>query len=204
MVRRELFLFWVLAPLSFVASPLPAQAQDGLGFRTTLGFEEVGGAYGEVLDGHVVGELDILYGFSRVRLGGGFSWVSFGMDPPYENDTWSSVQAHAIVAYPFSLGSRLRAYLEGRLTHRRLKPEGELFPPVETEEGGHAPAFRVSGTGGEARFGIEVPIVGSMALDLSGHLSMFGTDDADLAEIDGGIVNSGSTWGIHVGIVWFP
>ena len=92
------------------------QAQDGLGFRTTLGFEGVGGDYGEVLDGHVVGDLDILYGLRRVRLGGGFSWVSFPMDPPYEDATWSSVQAHAIVAYPFSLGSRLRAYLEGRLT----------------------------------------------------------------------------------------
>ena len=204
MMRRELLLFWILALLSFGASPSPALGQGGLGFRTTLGFEEVGGDYGEVLDGHVVGEFDILYGFRRVRLGGGFSWVSFDMDPPYQDDTWSSVQAHAIVAYPFSLGSRLRAYLEGRLTHRRLKPEGDLFPPVETEEGGHAPAFRVSGTGGEARFGIEVPIVGSMALDLSGHLSVFATDDADLAEINGGIVNSGSTWGIHVGIVWFP
>ena len=53
---------------------------------------------------------------------------------------------------------------------------------MELEEGGSAPAFRVSGTGGEARFGIEVPIVGSMALDLSGHLSRFATDDADLAD----------------------
>ena len=75
---------------------------------------------------------------------------------------------------------------------------------MELEEGGYAPAFRVSGTGGEARFGIEVPIVGSMALDLSGHLSVFATDDADLAEINGGIVNSGRTWAIPVRIVWFP
>jgi len=181
-----------------LAAPWTAQAQQGVGFRFTGGWQEIGGDYGAVLDGHVDAEFSMLYALSNVRLGFGANWVSFGMDDV--DETWSQVKSHFLVGYPFALGSRARGYVEGRLAYRRLRPEGTRFTEDTEELLGD---FVAAGRGLEVVAGTEIPFGRHWALDLSGAYSRFSTDN-DLSSQGLGPIDSGSTWRVHAGLVVFP
>jgi len=190
---------WATTALLSLLLANDASAQQGLGFRFSGGYQDAGGDYGDVLDGHVDAEFSVLYGLKSIRLGGGFNWVSFGMDE-VPDETWSQVKAHALIAKPFSLGSNLRAYVEGRLTYRRLRPEGDRYHGGEEVVLGD---FVAAGTGGEAVVGFEVPLGSTAALDLSAAFGRFSTD-TDLSSQGFGPIDSGNTWRLHVGVIWFP
>jgi len=187
------------AVLAVVSSPGASRAQQGLAFRFSTGWQDVGGDFGEVLDGHVDAEFSILYGFGSVRLGGGANWVSFAMDD-VDNESWNQFKSHFLVAYPFGLGSSVRAYVEGRLTYRRLRPEGtRYFEGTEEELLGD---FVASANGFEGVVGVEIPLGPGWAVDLSGAFGRF-TTDVDLSSEGFGPIDSGNTWRLHVGILWF-
>jgi len=178
--------------------PAGLQAQDGVGFRFTGGWQGISGDFGEALDGHYDAEFSMMYSFASVRLGAGASWVSFAMDNV--DETWDQNKTHFLVAYPFGLGSSVRAYVEGRLTYRRLRPEGTRYTEHTEEILGD---FVASGTGFEAVAGAEIPFGRHWALDLSGAFGRFATN-VDLSSQGLGPIDSGSTWRLHAGVVVFP
>lgn len=197
MAGRRYMLILVLAVLAS-AAPVGVQAQHGVGFRLTGGWQEVGGDYSAVLDGHVDAEFSVLWGFSNFRVGGGANWVSFPMDDV--DETWSQVKSHFLIGYPFGLGSRLRGYVEGRLTYRRLRPEGTRYTEDVEEELGD---FVAAGRGGEIAAGVEVPFGRRWAVDVSGAYGRFNTD-RDLSSQGLGPIDSGATWRVHAGVTVFP
>jgi len=181
-----------------LALPTSVDAQTGVGFRYAMGWQEIGGDYGTVLDGAYDADFTILYGLSSIRLGGGANFVSFAMDDV--NETWNQVTGHFLVAYPFQIVPQLGAYIEGRAVYRRLRPEGTRYTEG-TEE--LLTEFVASASGLEAVAGLEVPLGPRWALEASAAFSRF-TTDVDLASQGLGPINSGNTWRLHAGITWFP
>jgi hypothetical protein len=194
---------YLLIPLLI---PTPAQGQlSGLGFDFKMGYSEIGGDWGEVLNDGVDSEFNFYYGLERVRLGFGFDLVSY--DLPFsegEVDSGSQVGMQFSVAYPFLKGAMVQPYIEGRLTWDRFRAENRVegFPPEEEEGENNAPAY--SGWGGTGVAGLFIPMSGRVLLDLSARFGGFGTSEADLEYLDLPVVSSGSRWGVRVGIVWYP
>jgi len=183
-----------------VCVPVASEAQQGLAFRFSGGWQDVGGDYGEVLDGHVDAEFTILYALQSIRLGAGSNWVSFAMDD-HDDESWNQIKGYALIAVPFSLGSSVGAYVEGRLTFRRLRPEGKRYFDEE-EEFEELSDFVAAGNGLEVVAGLEIPLGTGWALDLSGAFGRFGTG-TDLSSQGFGPIDSGSTWRLHAGFLWF-
>jgi hypothetical protein len=192
----------VLIPLLI---PSSAQGQHpGLGFDFKMGYSEIGGDWGEVLNDGVDAEFNFYYGLEQVRFGFGFNMVSYDLSVPVgEVDSASQVGAQFSVAHAFLKGSRVQPYIEGRLTWDRFRPENLVagFPPEEEEEN-NAPTY--SGWGGTGVLGFFVPISGNVLADLSARYGGFGTSEADLEYLDLPVVSSGNRWGVRVGIVWYP
>ena len=184
--------------LTTALSALPAEGQDGIGFRFSFGWQDMGGDMAEVLDGHVDSEFSILYPVGALRLGAGANWVSFEMDDVEES--WNQIQAHFLVALPLQVSPGLRVYGEGRYTYRRLRPEEDRYFGGEEALLGD---FVASGNGFEAVLGSEIVLGPLWAIDLSAAFGRF-TTTPDLSEQALGTVDSGSTWRVHAGLTWFP
>ncbi|MEJ2504270.1 MAG: hypothetical protein P8177_13315 [Gemmatimonadota bacterium] len=187
-------------------SPDPALGQaQGLGFAFQLGYSALDGEWGDVLDDGVDGEFNILWGLGRFRFGGGFNWVSYGLiDPVGEVDSASQVGTHLSVGYFLLDRGPILPYLEGRLTHDRLRAEDHVegFPPPEEEDGNNAP--RYSGWGGTAIVGAVVPLRGTVAMDVAVRLGRFVTSEADLDYLGLGTVSTAVRKGVRLGVVWHP
>lgn len=186
------------AILTSAAGPWHATAQTGPGFRFALGWQDMAGDMGDVLDGAVDAEFSILYPVKAIRLGAGANWVSFAMDD-YE-ESWSQVRFHFLVGYPFQVNEWLRPYVEGRAVYRRLRPEGDRYyggPEVLLGD------FRPSGTSVEGVLGTEFILGPRAAIDVSTALNRFSVSP-DLSEEGLGAIDSGMTWRFHVGVTWFP
>lgn len=196
------FIF-VMIPL---LGPAPAQGQQtGLGFDLKLGYSEIGGDWGDVLNDGVDTEFNIYYGLDHLRLGWGFNLVSY--DLPFqvgEVDSGSQVGMQFSVAYPFLKGSRVQPYIEGRLTWDRFRAEEHVegFPDEDEEGENNAP--RYSGWGGTGVVGFFVPMTGTLLWDVSARYGVFGTSEADLEYLNLPVVSSGNRWGVRLGLVWYP
>lgn len=191
----------LLLGLHLATLPDSAQAQTGLGFRYGMGWQDVGGDYGTIFDGAIDADFTILYALTKVRLGGGMNFVSFAMDD-FDDQTWSQIMGHLLIAYPFQIAPKLGAYVEGRMVFRRLRPEGTRF----FDEKGNEELlsdFVVSAGGLETVVGLEVPLGPTWAIDVSAAFSRF-TTDMDVSSQGLGSIDSGNTWRIHAGITWFP
>ncbi|MGI9627916.1 MAG: hypothetical protein ACR2QM_13855 [Longimicrobiales bacterium] len=202
----------LLAAILFVVPSDAAFAQQrGLGFRFLVGAQGIGGDYGDILDTGLPGEFTVLYGLDKIRLGGGFGWTSHGMNHGAEEGHFSFIDTHFLVGYPFTLGSSgIRPYVEGRFIYRKIRPEDGLFghEPEPSEDRGefgeHEFAFSVSGTGGEAVVGAEIPVTRRLRLDVSGRVGRFTSTAVDLQEFGLDTYGSGSSWGVYFGAFWFP
>ena len=187
-----------LFAIALLVSPVAVDAQEGIGFRYSMGWQDMGGDYGTVLDGATSADFTILYGLPNIRLGAGANYVSFAMDDVEE--TWNQIMGHFLVAYPFELSSRVTGYVEGRLAYRRLRPEEDRFIN-DTEE--LLSDFVASASGFELVAGIEVPMSPRWALEASGAFGRF-TTDVDLSSQGLGPIDSGNSWRLHAGVTWFP
>jgi len=170
-----------------------------------MGYSEIGGDWGEVMNDGVDSEFNFYYGLERVRLGFGFDLVSYDLTVSEgEVDSGSQVGMHFSAAYPFLKGSVVQPYIEGRLTWDRFRAERHVegFPPEDDEGENNAPTY--SGWGGTGIAGIFIPMSGRVLLDLSARFGGFGTSEADLEYLDLPVVSSGNRWGVRVGIVWYP
>jgi hypothetical protein len=178
---------------------------QGLGFDFKMGYSEMGGDWGGVLQDGVDAEVNILYGLDRLRLGFGFNWVSYGLATAVgEVDSGSQVGVQWAVAYPFRQVAWVQPYVEARLTWDRFRAENHVdgFPDPEEEDGNNAP--RYAGWGGTGVVGVFVPLWGSVLGDVSARYGWLLTDEADLEYLDLPVVSSGSRWGVRFGLVWYP
>lgn len=196
----------LLGLLSGFLDPAGARAQEqGLGFDFKMGYSQMGGDWGGVLEDGIDAEFNILYGLERLRLGWGFNWVSYGLVTRVgEVDSGSQVGLHLAVAYPFRQEGRIRPYVEGRLTWDRFRAEKHVegFPDPEEEDGNNAP--RYAGWGGTGVVGVLFPMWGDVLGDVSARYGWLHTAEADLEYLGLPAVDSGNRWGVRIGIVWYP
>lgn len=186
------------AAAALLLAPGGVHAQDGLGFRFLFGQQSMTGELGEKLDHTVDADFSILWGFSRIRVGGGANWASFKVhDVP---ESWSQVRFHFLAAYPFELTPWLRPYVEGRYTYRHLRPEGDRYFGGEEELLGD---YLAKGGGFQGVAGVELVLHPRLAVDLSVGAGSFKLSP-DLSEGGLGAIDSSNNWDFHAGLTWFP
>ncbi len=182
-------------------------AQQGLGFEFSMGYQWVygGDEYGELLDGGVDGEFVLSYTLGKLRYGIGSDWASYGMNEPFQKESWSNIASHLGVAFFPMQGRRVSPFVEVRLVNRRLRPEGDFLAEEEPdEEGENTSEIRVGGTSGALLAGAEVRMTDRWWAKVSGYWGRIDNSDADLSDIGLGAVDSGSVTGIRFGLFWTP
>ena len=183
-------------------------AQQGIGFEASLGYQWVSGggssSYGKFLDGGVDGEFVAVYTRGKLRYGIGANWASYGMNAPFEAESWSNIASHLGVAF-FPIEGRISPFVEVRLVNRRLRPEGDFLTEVAPpEEGENTSDIRVDGLSGAALLGVDVRMTDRWWAKVSSYWSKIATSDVDLGEINLGTVDSGNVVGFRVGLFWTP
>lgn len=205
-MRRTLLVLSLLFGASLGGTQLTAQT--GFSFSVALGYTGVSGDWGTILKDGIDADINISYLWRHLRFGAGAYYVSYNLEPPLEEESISNVSLHASFGYVFLTG-RVRPYLQLRGVYQRLRAEGHHFseepPPEEGEEGeGENPAPRRSGTGGTLVGGVEIVLTKNITLDPNVWYSVTQTDDLDLTEFGGPVISKGQTYGIRLGITWYP
>jgi len=186
-----------------------ATAQQGIGFEASLGRQWVTGSgtseYGQVLDGGIDGEFNLVYTRGKLRYGIGSNWASFGMTEPFENESFSNIASHLGLAFfPVQWG-RISPFAEVRLVYRKLRPEGDPLTGVAPpEEGENTSEIRVDGWSGAFLLGADVRMTDRWWAKVAGYYSKISTQSADLGEIDLGTFDAGNVVGLRVGLFWTP
>ncbi len=183
---------------------VPLTAQDGFAFSVAFGYTGVSGDWGQIFKNGVDADVNIKYLLqSGIRLGAGAYYVSYNLEPPLEGENVSNVQLQALAGYMFSMG-RVRPYVQGRGVWLRLRPEGETFNPTPPDEEGENTAPQRSGTGAVVVVGVEVVLIPHLTLDASTWFGAFQTSDLDLSDFGGPIISDGRSWGLRLGVNWYP
>jgi hypothetical protein len=183
-------------------------AQTGFSFSVAMGYTGVSGDWGTILKDGIDADINISYLWRHMRFGAGAYYVSYNLESPLEEESISNVSLHASFGYVFLLG-RVRPYLQLRGVYQRLRAEGHHFdpeptPPEEGEEEGENPAPRRNGTGGTLVGGVEIVLTRNITLDPNAWYSVSQTEDLDLTEFGGPVISKGQSWGIRLGITWYP
>ena len=197
----------VLPLLLALLAPCSLNAQQGLGFEFSFGYQSVNGEYGDVLDGGVDADFSLVYTRGKLRYGIGSNWASYGVGVEgFRKESWSNITTHLGLAYfPIADEKRLRPFIEVRLEGRRLRPEGDHLTEEEPpEEGENTSEIRVFGVGGAALVGVEIGLSRRSWAKVAGYWGVINTQDAELGHINLGTVDSGNVIGFRVGLVWIP
>jgi hypothetical protein len=205
-MRRTLLVLSLLLGMFLTGTRLTAQT--GFSFSVAMGYTGVSGDWGNILKDGIDADINISYLYRHLRFGAGAYYASYNLEPPLEEESVSNVSLHASFGYVFLLG-RVRPYLALRGTYTRLRPEGHGFseepPPEEGDpDEGENPAPRRSGTGGVLVGGVEIVLTKNITLDPNAWYGSFRTDDLDLTEFGGPVISKGQSWGIRLGITWYP
>ncbi len=185
------------------------RAQDGVVFGFELGYKEMGGGLGDVLDGGIIGEYSFVYQKGRFRYGLAFNLVSLDVVEPFDESV-SQVGASLLWTWLIKQGTSVLPYLELRLGGVRYRPEGDTFAPEEPvqldqdEDEGKNAADAVDGFEGSLLGGAEFAISKKLAIDLSAAFSFISTEEVDLSAIGLGPVDSGTAWSVRLGLRWNP
>jgi hypothetical protein len=200
-VRRSRILgAWLI----LLAAAAPLHAQRGFSFSVDFGYTGVsGGEWSDVLDRGIHSEIMVDYLLpSGVIVGAGMYYVSYDLEPPVDEITLSNVQPQAMVGYVFSQGT-VRPYVQLRGAVVRMRVEGHHEQTPLVEEGENTSPQRW-GTGGVGSVGVEFVPWRYVTLDVAGWYGAFRTQDVDLTDFGGPLIASGRTYGIHIGIKWYP
>lgn len=187
-----------LAAVCLLSLRAPLAAQEGLGFHFAFGWQDTAGDLGDVFEPGVDAEFSVTAPAGPVRMGGGANLVSF--DVSGQPASFSQVQLHVLLAYPFRLTDEIRPYAQARVTHRRLRPEDDRY------NGGEDALLRdfvASGWGVEGVVGALLMLSPRASLDVSGALAPFSVSP-NLSAEGLGPVDSGISLRVHAGISWFP
>lgn len=183
-----------------VPGAMPASAQTGVGFRLDLGYQELGGEWGEVLDGAMDGEVSLLYGLDGPRLGAGLGWTSLPV-AGVDRRSWHHVTSYALLGYGRAVGPRIRPFGELRYVWRTARPEGSRLFDADAAREPIGP-FRAEGDGVAARAGVEVVVAERAAVSLSGERQWFSTEPPPVDE-GLGPIRAGTSWRVGAGLTWF-
>jgi hypothetical protein len=210
---RPLGVVLVLFAASSASAQQPApdvmggERRPSWGLNTSLGFGDMGGDFGGLLDEAVAGDFSIFRNHRKWRFGMGISFTSFTMPEPYqEEDEWGFQETY--LSATRMLGSeqaRFRPYLQARGGLARLHPRSELFafsPPPE--EKGDSPTHPANGFSVALVPGFEARINKALALDVSAKLGYFDVSEYDLSPVGYPNASSGTTWDARIGVRWHP
>jgi hypothetical protein len=154
----------------------------------------------------VSAELNLFRTRGPWRFGLGFSFTSFTMPPPYEEEPeWGFQRTYLHATRMFRTQGAVLPYLQLRGGFARLHPRSELFafsPPPE--EPGDSPTKAANGYSLGLIPGVEFRLNKSLALDVSGHFDWFKVSDYDLRPVGYPNAGAGTAWEARLGLRWYP
>ena len=120
---------------------------------------------------------------------------------------WARLETSFTARRTFNLQSKLRPYIEGRLSIERIHPRSELFwiqPPPENLEPGDSPTAPANGVGFTVQSGFEIPLAKTLSLDISAWVTLYKTGSYDMSPLGLPDVDSGTEWGGRLNLNWRP
>lgn len=197
-----------LAGLVAVGASEAHAQNNGVVFGFELGYKEIGGDLGKLLDGGIVGEYAFAYQAGKFRYGLAFNLVS--LDVSGFDESVSQVGANLYATWMIKQGTRILPYLQLRIGGVRYRPEGDTFAPPDTlnasaaDEEGENAAESVDGFEGGLLAGAEFALSQKFAIDLSAGFSFISTEEVDLSAIGLEPTGKGTAWTIRLGLRWDP
>lgn len=202
----------LVALAAFVAmGTSEARAQyNGFVFGFELGYKEMGGDLGQLLDGGIVGEYAFAYQAGSFRYGLAFNLVS--LDVSGFDESVSQVGANLYATWMIKRGTRILPYLQVRIGGVRYRPEGDTFAPPDTvadsaedaDEEGENAADAVNGFEGGLLAGAEFALSQQFAINVSAGFSFISTEEVDLSAIGLEPTGKGNAWTVRLGLRWDP
>jgi opacity protein-like surface antigen len=183
---------------------------NGVVFGFEMGYKQMGGELGELLDGGIVGEYAFAYQAKSFRYGLAFNLVS--LDVSGYDESVSQVGANLYATWLIKQGTRVLPYLQVRMGGVRYRPEGDTFAPPDSmessatndDEEGENAADAVNGFEGGLLAGAEFALSPKFAIDLSAGFSFISTKEIDLSALGLEPISKGSAWTVRLGLRWDP
>ncbi len=187
-----------------------AQRPHWIAFKGDLGAEIPRGDAARLFQGNIRGEFSILgtpaWSYP-VHVGFGFSWVSFPVEPDYPQEQWNYVGPHLIIGITLRDWIALPLYVEGRVLHRKIRPIWERNWEIDADNyNKNRPYGQEGGFAGEGVLGLDLRMGPSVFMDFSFRLSEFATEGIWLpsAEMNDEYLGDSWTFGLQLGLLWFP
>jgi hypothetical protein len=185
-------------------SPAPAP----WGFNGTFGAGGAGGDFGTLFKTPVSWEYNFFHQRGAWRIGLGYSFESFKMKDPYEDELeWGYQQLYLSGTRMFNMKGAVRPFIQVRGGLARLRPRSELFKmdplPADWEKG-QATQKATDGFGVSVIPGVEFKLNRAAFLQASVSFNYFSVSDYDLSPVGLPPTGSGTAWQGRLGITWFP
>jgi hypothetical protein len=200
--------------LLFALLPVPrARAEDApapapWGFNGTFGTGGAGGDFGNLFRNPVSWEMNFFHQRGPWRIGIGYSFESFKMKDPYEDELeWGYQQLYLSGTRVFNRRGSVRPFIQVRGGLARLRPRSDLFkmnPLPPDWESGQATKKASDGFGVSVIPGVEFKLNRAAFLDASVSFNYFSVSDYDLSPVGQPPTGSGTAWQGRLGITWFP
>jgi hypothetical protein len=202
-----------LVLLFALASVPPARAEDKeapapWGFNGTFGTGGAGGDFGTLFREPVSWEFNFFHQRGPWRFGIGYSFESFKMKDPYQDELeWGYQQFYLSGTRMFNMKGSVRPFIQVRGGLARLRPRSELFkmnPLPEDWEKGMATQKASDGFGVSVIPGLEFKLSRAAFLDASVSFNYFSVSDYDLSPVGLPPTGSGTAWQGRLGVTWLP
>jgi hypothetical protein len=188
------------------AEDTPAPAPWG--FNGTFGTGGAGGDFGNLLRKPVSWEMNFFHQRGPWRIGIGYSFESFKMKDPYQDELeWGYQQLYLSGTRMFNMKGSVRPFIQVRGGLARLRPRSELFmmnPLPPDWEKGMATQKASDGFGVSVIPGVEFKLSRAAFLDASVSFNYFSVSDYDLSPVGLPPTGSGTAWQGRLGVTWFP
>ncbi len=185
-----------------------APAPAPWGFNGTFGTGGAGGDFGNLFKNPVSWEYNFFHQRGPWRIGIGYSFESFKMKDPYQDELeWGYQQFYLSGTRMFNMKGSVRPFIQVRGGLARLRPRSELFkmnPLPEDWEKGQATQKASDGFGVSVIPGVEFKLSRAAFLDASLSFNYFSVSDYDLSPVGLPPTGSGTAWQGRLGITWFP
>jgi hypothetical protein len=186
----------------------PTRPSGIWGLNGTFGTGGTGGGFSSTLRKPVSWDYNFFREYGSWRVGIGYSFASFGMKTPHENELeWGWQQGYLFGTRMFNNQARVRPYIQVRAGITRLRPRSDLFkmnPLPPDWVSGEATKAKTDGFGFGIIPGVEFKISRAAHIDTSLSWDNFHVSEYDLSPVGQPPASSGSAWQARLGITWFP